>query len=377
MVEELISLGAVFLAVLIAPVISKRTGLPVIVLEVSLGILLGKSFLDVIVYESWLDFLADFGLIYLLFLVGIEVGVRRPSSRGLLMAAFSLVPSFALGYLTGHAIGVDPFLLGTLLCTTSIGAVAPVLRETPINRALRRFILESLLVVDAFSMVLLAVALGVGAGTPPYMLVLSILLAFSMFLIPIAFKKFRIGRRIAEWSKDKTHLEYEVRMCIALVVFFALIFELFGFHGMLGAFLAGLIVSEITERGSALEKRLVSFGYGFFIPIFFIVVGAAANVWVLVELESLLLLLLFVVVAFSGKVLGMVIAGKLLGYAGKVSAAIGVLHATTLTIILAGAKVGLEMNLLSEVVYSAILVFALITVPVSYTHLTLPTTERV
>jgi len=361
----LLTLGLVFLAILLTPLISRRTGIPVIVLEVLSGIVLGKSLLGLVSCEPWLCFFIDFGLIYLLFLVGLEMGVKRPRKEGMAVGLSSLLLPFLLGYLVGLLIGVEPMLLGTLLSTTSMGAVAPVLREVECSRRLRRVILESAIIVDALSMFFLTVSLELIEGTSISLLATSLLFIVALFLIPPVMRSMKAGRRLAGWLSDKSRFEYEVRFCIALIVALALLFEAFGFHAILGSFLAGLIVSEMTERGGLLEKRLTSFGYGFFIPLFFIAVGVETNVRQLLSVESMAILALLLAAGITSKVVGVSGVCRLLGFSKNESLATGFLHSARLSLIIAGARIGLELGLLTELIYSAIVIFSMITVLVN------------
>ena len=272
---------------------------------------------------------------------------------------------FLFGYMLGLFMGVEPLLLGTLLSTTSMGAVAPVFREVECDRRLRRLTLESAIIVDALSMFLLTISLELIEGTSASLLALSLLFIIALFLIPPVMRSMKIGRRLAGWLRDKSRFEYEVRFCIALIVALALLFEAFGFHAILGSFLAGLIVSEMTERGGLLEKRLTSFGYGFFIPLFFIAVGVETNVRQLLSVESMAILALLLATGITSKVVGVSGVCKLLGFSKSESLATGFLHSARLSLIIAGARIGLELGLLTELVYSAIVIFSMITVLVN------------
>jgi CPA2 family monovalent cation:H+ antiporter-2/trk system potassium uptake protein TrkA len=337
-------------------------GVPVIILEVVAGILIGKSFLNVVVLDPWLEFLAYFGLVYLLFLAGLEMGIREFHLRSLSIAMASLTFPFVLGGMLGITVGVAPLFLGAILSTTSVGVVLPTLKEVGGRKAFRRVVLESALLVDAFSMFLLAISVEVMRGTPTSLVILSLLFALSLFPLPIVVRVLHIGSRLAEWAKDKPHFEYEVRFCLAIIVFLAVIFEIVGFHAILGSFLAGLVISELTEKGSLLERRLMGFGYGFFIPLFFVTLGASANIPALLEVQWLSFLLLLAVLGVVGKAIGVAGMGKALGFSREESWAMGFLHAARLSLILAGAKIGLDLGILNEAAYSAIILFAIGTV---------------
>lgn len=362
MPSQIYTLALVLSVVLLTYIASRRFDLPAIALEVLAGIVLGKSVLNIISCDMWLDFLADFGLMYLMFLAGLEMGVREFRKGSVLIALGSLAAPFLMGVLLGLVLRVSPILLGTLLSTTSIGVILRTIREFHHDESFKRLTLESAFLVDTLCMFFLTFALEASRGTTLMLLTFSLVFASALFMLPIMLKRLRVSEKIRRWSGEKEHFDYEVRFCLALIVFFAVIFEVLGFHMVLGSFLAGLIVSELTLRGGALEKRLSDFGYGFFIPLFFITVGLTVDLRLLLRLEWLWVLLLFLVFGIGGKVLGVATAGKIIGLSTNMCLAMGVIHSATLSLILAGAKIGLELCLLNEGIYSAIVMFAILTV---------------
>jgi len=362
MLSEIYALALILSAVFITYIASRRFDLPVIVLEVLTGIMLGKSVLNIVSYDMWLDFLADFGLMYLMFLAGLEMGVKEFRKGSVLLALGSLMTPFLLGSLLGLFLGVPPLLLGTLLSTTSIGVVLPVLRGLTHDKDFKRLTLESAFLVDALSMFLLTLSLEASRGTTLILLAFSLVFALTLFILPVTLRKLNISEKMQQWSGEREHFDYEVRLCFALIAFLAVVFEILGFHMVLGSFLAGLIVSELTVKGGALERRLSDFGYGFFIPLFFIAVGLTVNIRALIRPEWLSMLLLLLAMGVGGKLLGVAAIGKILGLSTNAGLAMGILHSARLSLILAGAKIGLELGLLTEEVYSTIVIFAIMTV---------------
>ncbi|RLI25499.1 hypothetical protein DRO57_03900 [Candidatus Bathyarchaeota archaeon] len=362
MLSEIYALALILSAVFITYIASRRFDLPVIVLEVLTGIMLGKSVLNIVSYDIWLDFLADFGLMYLMFLAGLEMGVKEFRKGSVLLALGSLMTPFLLGALLGLFLGVPPLLLGTLLSTTSIGVVLPVLRGLTHDKDFKRLTLESAFLVDTLSMFLLTLSLETSRGTTLILLAFSLVFALTLFILPVTLRKLNISEKMQQWSGEREHFDYEVRLCFALIAFLAVVFEILGFHMVLGSFLAGLIVSELTVKGGALERRLSDFGYGFFIPLFFIAVGLTVNIRALIRPEWLSMLLLLLAMGVGGKLLGVAAIGKILGLSTNAGLAMGILHSARLSLILAGAKIGLELGLLTEEVYSTIVIFAIMTV---------------
>jgi len=362
--SPLIPLGISLLVALLTSIISRKVRIPLIALEILIGILLGKSWLGLIPYEydPYLEFLSSFGLIYLLFLAGLEMGMKEVRYESVLLASLSLLAPFTLGALLGLLWNIQPIFLGALLSTTSIGVVLPITKELNLEDDLKKIILESALIVDAASMFILTISIESIKGTPVSSIMFSLFLALSLFILPLIVRIHSIKMVLSKWLKTESHFKHEVRFCFALMVTLAILFEILGFHAILGAFLAGLMISEVTEEGSLLRGKMLGLGYGLFIPIFFILAGAATNLPLLIKYENIALVPMLLLAGIIGKVMGVNTAGVLFKFPFRIALSIGLLHSARLSLIIAGAKLGLDLGLIVEEVYSAIVIFALITV---------------
>lgn len=366
--DELASLGILFVVALISPLICHRMRIPVIVGELIFGLILGQSFLKLItvVNNQWIEFFSTFGLIYLLFLAGLEVEFEMKEIREISIVALpSIVLPFMLGYLLGTSLGVNPFFLGAVLSTTSVGIALPVSRELSHIPRFSEIYLGTAVIVDVASVILLAFSLELFHGGITYTMLFALLFIFGLFVIPVALHRFELGRRIARWASDKRYFEPEVRMCFALIAILSLASQFFGFHAIIGAFIAGLIVTELTERGGELEQKLTSFGYGFFIPFFFLTIGIKTNIPVLLEeWDALLLLAGLLLIGLIGKVAGVGVGCKLVGFSSRESLSMGILSGATFTLVMAAAEIGRGAGMIGDASHSALVLFALITTTV-------------
>ena len=284
----------VFFIIAISPILSQKIKLPVIVIEIIFGIILGKSFLKIIPNNPIIDFFSSFGLIYLMFLAGLEIDfneIKKNFSSTLLITLFSIAIPFATGVLISPYLGLPALFLGTILSTTSIGLILPLVCELDCNKDFLHTLLGSVILVDIIGMFLLAFSLSLLGGALKISFIYSLIAVVSLFLIPYAITHWNIQLRIKNWESKKSNFELEVRFAFAIIFVLAAISEELGFHSIIGAFIGGLIISEILPKKNIqeriagilvpefnspvtlLERKLEGFGYGFFIPLFFIFVG--------------------------------------------------------------------------------------------------------
>ncbi len=363
----LVSLTIVFLGITVAPEISRRTKIPLIVVEILLGTLFGVSFLNMIKEDPIIDFFKSFGLIYLMFLAGLDVDFSKIEGRVRRTIKISLL-SVAIPFLTGALIashiGANPLFVGTVFSTTSIGIVLPFSRELDIEREFSGTLISSVVLVDILSMFLLAFVITLIQGSLSLSFFYSIVLLIILFLIPYAIKRKNIRERIEHWLYSEEHFEQGVRLSFAIIIALVALSGELGFHSIVGAFIAGLVISELTpEESFILERKLESFGYGFFIPLFFILVGSRMDmVSVFSSVKNMEVLTIVVISGIASKMLGVSPASFFSGFNLRESLSMGFLHASRLSLIIAGVEIGYGMGLIDENLFSIFVILAIISV---------------
>ena len=354
-------------AIFLSPLFSHKLGIPVVVIEVVIGIIIGRSFLNIIPPDPWLQFFSYFGLIYLLFLAGLEINfgeIREKLLPVVSVALSSLFIPFLLGYLTALTIvEVNPLFLGVILSTTSLGVVLPLSKEIRRHETFTHLLLGSVVLVDVFSMFLLAASIQLILGRPFELFIYSTFFILLLFTLPVFFNRFELGRKVRSCCGGPSYFHFEVRFCFALIAGLALLAEVIGFHAIIGAFIAGLAISELTWRGSELEQNLISFGYGFFIPLFFIMVGVNTNLPLLLgSIKNLLVLLVITLVGIFGKVFGIFPLSKIFGLSFREGVSLGFIESARLSLILAGAEIGRSLGIIDEAIFSTLVIFSIISV---------------
>jgi len=368
----LISLLVIFVGIVFMPPLSRRLGLPVIVAELMFGVIIGVSFLDLIPSdEQVLEFFASFGLVYLMFVVGIEADLGAIYREGNLkkviaVACASLLLPFAAGVGTSYVAGVHPLLLGTIFCTTSIGLILPLLKEISSSKAFSQILISSVVFVDIISIFLLAFVLTAIEGSIGVEFVYGLLVMVLLLILPWVLSRKRIRNTIEEKIAKEAHFDIEVRISFALIFLLAATASILGFHAIVGAFIAGLIVSEVIPKHAQLEQKLQSFGYGFFIPLFFILVGAKVNLPVLFSnTHNVGILILIVVAAVLSKAVSVAVATKLIGFKHRESLAFGIFHCARLSLIIAAAEVARELGLIGDSLFASLVILAIVTTTVA------------
>jgi CPA2 family monovalent cation:H+ antiporter-2 len=362
-----LTLVIVFAGVVLLPPLARRAGIPVIVAEILFGIIIGKTLFDLVPDDPIIDFFSSFGLVYLMFLAGLETELGKMSWRNLKKALaiglVSVVVPFAAGYFIAPWVEVHPLLLGTILCTTSLGLILPVLKELNLSPRLSRLLLTSVILVDILSLFLLAFTLATIQGHLEARFFYSLIGIVVLFFVPWIINKRRLRRKITSKLFRKSYFEMEMRVAFALIFLLGAVSLQLGFHSIVGAFIAGLLISEILPRRTLESEKLQSFGYGFFVPLFFIFTGAKVNLLtVFTNLSSVTVLLLIIAVGMLAKVLSVAVATRLSGVkSARRSIAFGLFHTARLSLILAAADISIRLGLIDERLFSIFVILAVVT----------------
>lgn len=368
----------------VIPLLAKRLdrfGIPIVVYEILAGIIIGGSGLNLIESSPVLTFLAEFGFAYLMFLSGLELDLkllnpaRLASKRenrwtqalplGIFIFSATLAIAFAASALFApQGAASNPILLGLILSTTSLGVVVPVLKEREMTSTrFGQYILVASSIADFASLLLLTtfIAFLRRGLTLDLLLIPALILIFIIAarFSPRASRGSRLQKALDSVSSATSQIR--VRGAFALMVAWVVLAEAFGVELILGAFLAGAIASLITgDEDHASQEKLDAIGYGFFIPIFFIMVGVRFNLQaVLATTEGLILLIWLVAVAFIVKI----VPGLLLRFrfTWRQSLGGGTLISARLSLIIAASSIALGMGLISETLNSNVILLAIIT----------------
>jgi Kef-type K+ transport system membrane component KefB len=361
-----LTLVIVFAGVVLLPPLARRIGIPVIVAEILFGFAIGKTLFDLVPDHPTIEFFSTFGLVYLMFLAGLEteLGKMRWKNvrKALAIGLVSVAAPFLAGYFIAPWVKIHPLLLGTILCTTSLGVILPMLKELNLSPRLSRLLLTSVVLVDILSLFLLAFALATIQGQLESRFLYSLIGIVILFLVPWIINRRKLRRKITSKLFRKSYFEMEMRLAFALIFLLGAVSLQLGFHSIVGAFIAGLLISEILPKRTLESEKLQSFGYSFFVPLFFIFTGAKVNLLtVFTNLDNITVLLVIIAVGVLAKVVSVAIAGRLSGVNMKRSIAFGLFHTARLSLILAAADISIRLGLIGERLFSVFVILAVVT----------------
>jgi Kef-type K+ transport system membrane component KefB len=306
-VSFLVIVTVAALAALLAGLIQPRLAVPVVVIEIVSGIVVGPEVLDLAEPDRFIEFFSNLGLGMLFFFAGYEIDFTRirggPLRLALVGWGLSLVLAYSLGGLLAAA-GVVLSLLytGSAMSTTAIGTLIPILSDAG---ELRTRFGTNLLAAGAmgeFGPILLITLVFSTRGTVSNILILLVFVAIAVGTAIVAVRGAGRGWELLERSLE-TSGQFAVRVAVVLVFALAALANDLGLDLLLGGFVAGVIV-RLALKGrevSTFESKLTAVGYGFFIPFFFITSGLKFDLNALTEdptrlLELPLFLALFLVV---------------------------------------------------------------------------------
>jgi Kef-type K+ transport system membrane component KefB/Trk K+ transport system NAD-binding subunit len=362
----------------------RRLRVPIVVGEILAGIIVGQSGLNLIEPSPALDFLATFGFTYLMFLSGLEVdfaallALRNRANGGWLsnplvlgLAVFVLTLAgglvVALG-LTRVGLIQNPLIMALILSTTSLGIVVPVLKERSLTGSqYGQSLLISALVADFVTLLLISFVVAVISHglTFELLLVLLLLGAFATLarVGQLAAGNPRLRRLVEELSHATAQIR--VRGAFALMVAFIVLAEWLGTEIILGAFLAGAIISLLAGReGSELRMKMEAMGFGFFVPIFFIMVGVRFDLPALLSSpQALLLVPLLLGVAYVVKFLAALLYR--LNFSWRETLAAGALLSSRLSLIIAAAAIALDLGIINQATNASVILVAIVTCTLS------------
>jgi monovalent cation:H+ antiporter-2, CPA2 family len=354
----------------------KLNFVPVVVAEIIMGLLIGKSGFNIVHDDVWLSTLSTLGFIFLMFLSGLEIdfstfkrGEKRDKlSNGknepnaFVVASIIFIGIFALSLGLSYLfvfLGFieNAFLMTLIISTISLGVVLPTLKEAHLTKTtIGQIILLIAVIADLVTMILLAVFVSLNdkGGGNTWLLLILFAAGVGLYFVGKRFK----NRKFLE-TMSKGTIQIGTRAVFALIIILVAVSETVGAENILGAFLAGVLVSLLSPNQELVHK-LDSFGYGFLIPIFFVMVGVGLDVWSLLSDPKLLLLIpLLLLALLLSKVVPIYLLIK--WYDKKTVIASGFLLTSTLSLVIASATIGERMGIITTEMSGTLILVAIIT----------------
>lgn len=363
----LLTIVLVLVSVKVAGDLSVRFGQPSVFGKLLVGLIVGPSLLGWIQPSAMLSEFSEVGVIMLMFIAGLETDLIEfmKTARGALIAAvLGVILPLLGGYFLAMAYGyswAQSLFVGTILVATSVSISVQTLRELGKLQTKEGFtILGAAVIDDILGLIVLSIVLGLemGQGGGAAGITLIFVKVVLFFVIAIFFGKYLIPPLLRFASKMGISVPV-ITTGIILALLYAAGAELMGMAGIVGAYLAGLMMSTSNFQTEIFEG-VENVGYAFFIPFFFVNIGVTADVRGLTG-DMVMFTVIALVIAALTKVVGCGIGAYVSGLTFNESLNVGIGMIARGEVALIVANIGLTSGLITESLFTSMVIVAIAT----------------
>lgn len=368
--EVLFGLFIMFASAKLMAEIFERLKQPAVVGEIVAGILIGPSVLKLVSPTEITTFLAEIGVIFLLFTVGLETrpsDLFRVGKTATLVAVLGVMVPFVLGYglveltgakLMGSHTRTESIFIGAAMVATSVGITARVLGDMGlINAQTSRVILGAAVIDDVLGLLILAIVSGLAKGNINYVELATtagLAIGFTVFLIVIGSRLVnRLAPRVEQLRVKQSYYVFALILCLGISDAAAYI----GVAAIVGAFLAGVMLAERAHQTNLVQQSEALME--FLVPFFLVNIGMQLRLDAFLNAGVLMMAMLVTVLAFIGKLVGCGVGAIGLGWRRATQVGIGMVPRGEVGIVV--AQIGLGLGTISHAMYGVVLFMAVVT----------------
>ena len=370
--DFLLFVAIILLSTKIFSLLSQKVNMPQVVGALLVGVLLGPSCLNILHETDFLTKSAEIGVIFLMFLAGLDTDfddLKATGKSSVIIAFVGVLIPLGSGFLTYYLffhgqrpdtmIFLESAFVGIVLTATSVSITVETLREMgKLKGKMGTSILGAAIIDDILGIIALTVITSFTVPGVEIMVVLLKILLFFVFIAVCGFFVFRLFRKLEIVYGTKRRVAiYAVAFCLLL----SYISEVyFGVADITGAYFAGLILCNVTETKSYIASKINITSYMFFTPIFFASIGIKTVITGMSQ-ELILFTLALLIVAILSKIVGCGLGAKICGFSNMDSLAIGVGMISRGEVALIVAQKGEQAGLISPTLFPAIVLVVIVT----------------
>jgi Kef-type K+ transport system membrane component KefB len=373
--EILLALFFMLLAAKLAAELFERLGQPAVVGEILAGVVIGPSVLGLVVPSEFVSMLAEIGVIFLLFSVGLETkpsDIFQVGKTALLVAVLGVALPFFGGWLLLRLWGassISSLFVGTALVATSVGITARVLASLQLlDTPVARIILGAAVIDDILGLLVLSVVSSSSAGEINYLEIGStavLAVGFTLFVVLIGARVItRLAPRIERLRIGESPFIVGLVLCLGLAVAVSFI----GVAAIIGAFLAGMAMAEASEGNTRVHTQTNAV-VEFLVPFFLVNIGMQLQLSVFRDLSLIWLALGVTLVALVTKLIGCGAGAWSLGIKRAAQVGVGMMPRGEVGIVV--AQIGLSLGVINAPLYAVVLFMAVATTLIAPPLLTL------
>jgi len=362
--EFVLSLALILFATKVAGHLSVRLGQPSVLGKLIIGIVLGPAVLGWIHNDQFVHYFSEIGVLLLMFLAGLETDLeqlKRNWKAAFAVAVLGIILPFIGGFGVGELFGLSTtysLFIGVLLCATSVSITVQVLKDmNRLNSREGSTILGAAVVDDVLVVVLLAVMisfLGTGEEVSLGLLVGKKLI----FFIGAILASWLVVPRVLDWLRSLKVTEPVVSIGLTICFGYVYFADLMGMAGIIGAFAAGIAISQ-TSYKHTIESKVEPIAYAVFVPVFFVSIGLNVSFEGVGNQVGFILILS--IIAVITKLIGGGLGAKITGFSTRSSLLIGSGMVSRGEVALIIAATGLQESLLLPKYFTSVIIVIIIT----------------
>lgn len=345
--------------------IFERLKQPAVVGEILAGVIIGPSVLGLVQTSEFIQILADVGVIFLLFTVGMEIKLKdilNVGKRALLVGILGVIFPFIAGYFIAKLWGgsfIESMFIGAALVATSVGITARVLGSLGfLNTETSRIILGAAVIDDVLGLLILSVVSGIGKGGVDLFTISRTIFLAILFVIIVGGAGSHLMKPLAPKIENlrisKSLFSFGLILCLGL----SYIASYMQVAAIIGAFLAGMMMSEAAGNNPKMHK-MTNGVMEFLVPFFLVNIGMQLNPLIFKDMSVLLFAIVITLVAVLTKFIGCGLGAYGLGKIKAAQVGVGMIPRGEVGIVV--AQIGLGMAALNEKFFGAVLFMAIAT----------------
>lgn len=342
----------------------KQVKIPYVVGEIVVGLIVGKSCLNIVHDDSWVLFLSNLGLAYLMFLSGLEIDIsefqlkdhKKKNTNSLLvcLAMFlsCLAVSFGISIILVHYKFINNIPFFTfLLSATAPGLLVPIFKERNLlDTDFGQVLLIFSLICEFLGLIAFTIISSSLRGGLSYKSFLFIVVIAAAVFLYIVAKRMISMYKFSVVNYQGIHME--VRASFAVILILVAVSQAVGSEIAFGSFIAGVIFSFISGKTrDDLKDKVDIIGYGFLVPVFFIEVGVNIDIKGIFQKPGMLIIIPAILLVFYiVKLIPSLLLSRMFGIKKAVSASF--LLSAQLSLMIVGLQIAKALNIINAEIYS-------------------------